>query len=122
MSFRSKEALPNLDAARLSVKTEPMSTGKLTIDLDAITANWRALAAIAKVETAVVIKANAYGLDAARVGQHLAAAGARQFFVAAAEEGVALRRALGAGPSISVFLGTWQGTHRPLQAQTLRPS
>jgi len=86
-----------------------MSTATLTIDLDAIAANWRALAAIAQVETAAVVKADAYGLDAARVAKHLATQGARQFFVAVAEEGVALRRALGSGPVISVFSGHMAG-------------
>jgi alanine racemase len=110
-----------LDAARLYVKTSSMSTAKLTIDLNAITANWRALAAIAQVETAVVIKANAYGLDAARVGQHMAKSGARQFFVAAAEEGVILRRALGAGPSISVFSGHMAGDADAIAGAHLTP-
>jgi alanine racemase len=86
-----------------------MSTATLTIDLDAIAANWRALAAIAQVETAAVVKADAYGLDAARVAKHLATQGVRQFFVAVAEEGVALRRALGSGPVISVFSGHMAG-------------
>jgi alanine racemase len=86
-----------------------MSTATLTIDLDAIAANWRALTAIAQVETAAVVKADAYGLDAARVAKHLATQGARQFFVAVAEEGVALRRALGSGPVISVFSGHMAG-------------
>jgi len=98
-----------------------MSTAKLTIDLNAITANWRALAAIAQVETAVVIKANAYGLDATRVGPHMAKSGARQFFVAAAEEGAILRRALGAGPSISVFSGHMAGDAEMISGAQLTP-
>ncbi|MEP1766470.1 MAG: alanine racemase [Sulfitobacter sp.] len=98
-----------------------MSTAKLSIDLNAISANWRALAAIAQVETAAVIKANAYGLDAARVGQHLAKSGARQFFVAAAEEGIILRRALGAGPSISVFSGHMAGDAEAIAGAQLTP-
>ncbi|WP_299023707.1 alanine racemase [uncultured Sulfitobacter sp.] len=98
-----------------------MSTAKLTIDLSAIAANWRALADIAQVETAAVVKADAYGLDAARVGQHLAQAGARHFFVAVAEEGVALRRALGAGPSISVFSGHMAGDAGAIAGANLVP-
>ncbi|MCL4166118.1 UNVERIFIED_CONTAM: hypothetical protein GTU68_041995 [Idotea baltica] len=98
-----------------------MSTAKLTIDLNAISANWRALAAIAQVETAAVIKANAYGLDADRVGRHLAKEGARHFFVAAAEEGVTLRRALGSGPSISVFSGHMAGDADAIAGANLTP-
>lgn len=98
-----------------------MSTATLTIDLDAIAANWRALAAIAQVETAAVVKADAYGLDAARVAKHLAAQGARQFFVAVAEEGVALRRALGSSPVISVFSGHMAGDADLIAGANLTP-
>jgi len=98
-----------------------MSTATLTIDLTAIAANWRALAAIAQVETAAVVKADAYGLDAARVATHLAQAGARQFFVAQASEGVALRRALGAGPVISVFSGHMAGDAQAIGGANLTP-
>lgn len=68
----------------------------LTIDLDAIAANYRALAAIASgaERCAAVVKADAYGLSADRVAPALAAAGCRLFFVATLDEGVALRRAL----------------------------
>lgn len=88
-----------------------MSTGRLTIDLDAIAANWRALDGMSgeTVQTAAVVKADAYGLGVAKVGRALAAAGARRFFVAAAEEGAALREALGPGPEISVFGGHMSG-------------
>ncbi len=60
-----------------------MSTAHLTIDLDAIAANWRALdrASASGVQTAAVLKADAYGLGARRVAQALARAGARRVFV-----------------------------------------
>ena len=82
--------------------------GVLTIDLDAIVANWRALDARSApgVETAAVVKADAYGLGVARVGPALARAGVRTFFVALPGEGAVLREALGAGPVIYV-LGGW---------------
>ncbi|MCB1339242.1 MAG: alanine racemase [Maritimibacter sp.] len=88
-----------------------MGTGKLTIDLDAIAANWRALDAMSAptVQTAAVVKADAYGLGVAKVSRALAAAGARRFFVAVAEEGWAVREALGPGPEISVFGGHMAG-------------
>ncbi|MFK7868270.1 MAG: alanine racemase [Roseobacter sp.] len=86
-----------------------MSVARLTIDLEAIAANWRALDAQTSVETAAVVKANAYGLGLAQVAQRLAEAGARQFFVAVAEEGAALRDILGHGPAISVFSGHMAG-------------
>lgn len=88
-----------------------MSTGKLTIDLDAVAANWRALDAksASDVQTAAVVKADAYGLGVGKTARALAAAGARRFFVAAAEEGATLREALGPGPEISVFSGHMSG-------------
>ncbi len=86
-----------------------MTTATLTIDLSAVAANWRALNAQTEVETAAVVKADAYGLGIGRVAPVLAAEGAREFFVAVAEEGVALRRVLGPGPRISVFSGHMAG-------------
>jgi alanine racemase len=98
-----------------------MSTAKLTIDLDALATNWRSLDAKTNCETAAVVKANGYGLDAGRAGQALAKAGARNFFVAAAEEGVALRRAIGPGLGISVFSGHMEGDAHILKEFALTP-
>lgn len=86
-----------------------MSTAHLTIDLGAVVANWRALDARTACETGAVVKANGYGLGVGRVARVLARAGARRFFVAVAEEGVALRQALGPGPVIHVFSGHMEG-------------
>ncbi|CUH86317.1 Alanine racemase, biosynthetic [Phaeobacter sp. CECT 5382] len=98
-----------------------MSTARLTINLDALVTNWRNLNAMTNCETAAVVKANGYGLDAGRVAKALATAGARNFFVAAAEEGVALRRALGPGPGISVFSGHMEGDTKLLKEFQLTP-
>ena len=98
-----------------------MSTAKLSIDLDALATNWRNLDALSAGETAAVVKANGYGLDTGRVGQALATAGARNFFVAAAEEGVALRRALGPNLGISVFSGHMDGDTHLLKEFNLTP-
>jgi alanine racemase len=86
-----------------------MSTAILTIDLDAVAANWLALDAMTTCETAAVVKADAYGLGAGRVAQALAAAGCRRFFVAVAEEGAAVREAVGPEAEISIFSGHMQG-------------
>ncbi len=98
-----------------------MAQSVLTIDLGAICANWRALAAMNDGETAAVVKANAYGLGADRVGKALAETGARTFFVAIAEEGVSLRKALGAGPTICVFGGHMDGDAALLRDANLVP-
>jgi alanine racemase len=73
------------------------------------------------VETAAVVKADAYGLGAARVAPALAAVGARSFFVALAEEGAALRPILGSGPSIYVFSGLLAGDRDLVAAHDLVP-
>jgi alanine racemase len=76
--------------------TSASACGILTIDLAAIVANWRMLAArAAPAECAAVVKADAYGLGAAKVAPALARAGCRSFFVATLEEGLALRPLLG---------------------------
>jgi alanine racemase len=84
-----------------------MTQATLTIDTDAIVANWRALDAKSAdhVETGAVVKADAYGLGAAQVALALSKKGVRSFFVALAEEGIAVRKAVGNGPEIFVFSG-----------------
>lgn len=78
----------------------------LTVDLPAIVANWKDLAARgAPGAVAGVVKADAYGLGAAEVGRALRAAGCRHFFVAHLHEGVALRAAIGPGAMIAVLGG-----------------
>jgi alanine racemase len=100
-----------------------MSTGRLIIDLAAIAENWRALDALSAstVETAATIKADAYGLGVAPVAKALAGAGARSFFVAVAEEGAALRAALGPGPRIFVYGGHMAGDAEALAEADLVP-
>ncbi len=68
----------------------------LTIDLDAIAGNWRLLQDKLRkgAACAAVVKADAYGLGAARVAPALARAGCRVFFVATLDEGIALRAAV----------------------------
>mgnify|MGYP001451353156 CR=1 FL=1 len=70
----------------------PDATGVITIDLDALQDNWRALRdRVAPAECAAVVKADAYGLGAAEVIPALALAGCRTFFVATPEEARAAR-------------------------------
>jgi alanine racemase len=98
-----------------------MATGRLSIDLSAIVANWQALGALARVEAAPVVKADAYGLGIAPVARALAEAGARTFFVAYAEEGHALRRAIGPGPQVMVLSGHMEGDARAIAEAGLVP-
>ncbi|MGB1425646.1 MAG: alanine racemase [Paracoccaceae bacterium] len=98
-----------------------MSTATLTIDLMSIRANWRALSALSAGVTGAVVKANGYGLDAARVSRALAQEGARHFFVAVAEEGAVVRRALGPGPKIYVFSGHMENDTSLIREHQLTP-
>jgi alanine racemase len=98
-----------------------MGTGTLRIDLSAIADNWRALQSLAQTETGAVVKADAYGLGAGPVSRRLAEAGCRRFFVAYAEEGLPVRRALGPGPEIMVLSGHMEGDARALAEVSLTP-
>jgi len=100
-----------------------MASATLSIDLDAIAANWRALDRLTgpEVQTGAVVKADAYGLGVARVVRSLAGAGARRFFVAFAEEGAAVRQALGPGPQIAVLTGHMPGDAGMIRDHDLTP-
>lgn len=87
----------------------PEATGLITVDLDALAANWRALAGlVAPASCAAVVKADAYGLGAAHVIPALARAGCRTFFVATPEEARAAQ-ALAPGSRILVLDGLFPG-------------
>src|ERR1700753_2135210 len=82
----SPEASPGVPTA---------ATGNLTIDLDAIVANWRRLKKTAvPAECAGVVKADAYGCGAGPVARALAGAGCKTFFVATLDEARVVREAL----------------------------
>ncbi|MGO3932567.1 alanine racemase [Rhodopseudomonas pseudopalustris] len=76
--------------------------GTLTIDLDALVANWRKLEKTAvPAECAGVVKANAYGCGAGPVSKALAAAGCKTFFVATLEEA---REVRAAAPDAAIYV------------------
>lgn len=87
----------------------------LQIDLGAIVQNWRLMDQLSPptVTTAAMVKGNAYGLGADRVGPALAAAGCTQFFVASLGEAMSLRQAFDdtghAAPNIMVLHGVHRG-------------
>ncbi|MDE8348632.1 MAG: alanine racemase [Acidocella sp.] len=68
---------------------------RLTINLDAIAANWRLLDARHPGQTAGVVKANAYGLGATYVAPKLFAAGCKHFFTAHLAEALTIRPLVG---------------------------
>ncbi len=82
----------------------------LVIDIPALVANWKALGARAgSARPGAVVKADAYGLGAVRVAPALYQAGARDFFVALASEGRAIRPHLADDARIFVLSGHMEG-------------
>jgi alanine racemase len=93
----------------------------LTIDLNALAANFHTLEAVGGAPVHPVVKADSYGLGAAACAGRLMAEGARTFFVARTSEGERLRAALGAAPAIYVLDGCLTGRAARLRAAGLRP-
>ncbi|WP_323990150.1 alanine racemase [Nguyenibacter sp. L1] len=97
--------------------------GILTIDLDALAANYRSLRdrLAPGIVCAAAVKADAYGLGARKVVPVLHAAGCRTFFVAHLAEGVEIRPLLDADSTIVVLNGAMPGTEADLHAHGLVP-
>lgn len=93
----------------------------LTVDLNALAANFHALEAAGGVPVHPVVKADSYGLGAAACAARLMAEGARTFFVARTSEGERLRQALGEAPAIYVLDGCLTGRAERLRAAGLKP-
>ena len=94
----------------------------LTIDLDAIVANWRRCSAQLHggAQAAAVVKADAYGLGAERVAPALLAAGCKRFVVATLDEALVLRPLL-PGADIIVLSGPYPGTVSEFAINKLLP-
>ena len=94
---------------------------RLTVDLGALVENWRDMAhRSGRARTAAVVKADAYGLGIEDVGETLYSAGARDFFVATADEGATLRLY---APEARIFVlcGIWPGMERTFFDNDLVP-
>jgi len=105
----------------VSTHTIPAGPGVLTVDLDALARNYRALrTTAAPAECAAVIKANAYGLGVEPVARRLFAEGCRRFFVASTGEGMELRGILPESV-IYVFEGVPAEREEALLAANLTP-
>ena len=97
------------------------STGVLTVDLDAIVANWRKLEKTAvPAECAGVVKANAYGCGIEPVARALAAAGCKTFFVATLDEAAAVRATV-ASATIYTLDGFFQNSGEGYARINCRP-
>ena len=94
----------------------------LTIDLAAIAANYRHLRQMAgSAVCGAAVKADGYGLGAARVSPVLYRSGCRDFFVATLDEGLHLRSALADDARIFVLNGLAPGAVGPMLQARLTP-
>jgi len=93
---------------------------RATVDLDRLSGNYRAVQAAVSVPLMPVVKADAYGHGAARVGRHLEGLGAARLAVAFVEEGIALRAA-GVRVPVVVLAGFGQGQGKLLLEHALVP-
>lgn len=94
----------------------------LTIDLDAVRANYRLLRQRAGgAAVAGVLKADAYGLGMARVAPALVREGCRVFFVAHLDEGLRLRPLVPRASRIYVLHGAMPGAAADCLAHDLVP-
>ena len=102
-------------------EADPAALAWLEIDLSAIAANWRALAALHPAgPVAGVVKADAYGLGAVHVAPALHAAGCRHFFTAHLAEAVAICPSL-PGAMIAVLNGMPPGSEAAFVAHGILP-
>lgn len=94
----------------------------LTVDLDAIRANYRLLQARAGgAVCAGVMKADAYGLGMAQVAPALVREGCHVFFVAHLDEGIRLRTLVPKASTIYVLHGAMPGAAQDCLAHDLVP-
>lgn len=95
----------------------------LTVDLDAVVANWRTLKAQAAAATdcAAVLKADGYGLGAPAVARALVRAGCRVFFVAHLDEALALKPHLPPAARLFVLHGCPPGAEADAAAADVVP-
>jgi alanine racemase len=106
---------------RESLPLAGRSPARLTVRLGAIESNYREVCRrAAPARVAPVVKADAYSLGMVPVAHALHAAGAEAFFVARADEGIALRMEL---PQVRIFVldGVAPGTGPALYTHRLTP-
>ncbi len=113
--------LPRGPAPGAAAENEAEASAILTIDLDALSENYRRLAEHAgPAECGAVVKADAYGLGMAEIAPALWRVDCRTFFVATLGEGHALREML-PDATIYVFNGLFEGTAPLFHRHDLRP-
>ncbi len=112
-------------APPLTSRPEDRSGAELAVDLAALAENWRILKKKSgpACDMGAVVKADAYGLGLEPVVRTLKAAGCRTFYAAHLDEGLELRRILGAAADLRLVVmhGPNPGTERDFAAHRLIP-
>ena len=89
-------------AVHVDSHTLQSTPGVLTIDLDALAANWKSLESRAvPAECSAVVKADAYGCGLVPVTRKLASVGCKTFFVATLDEAKLAREA---APKATIYV------------------
>jgi len=96
--------------------------GRLTVDLGALKRNWQALDKVSRgALTGAVVKADAYGTGITQSSTALYEAGARFFFAATPDEGIAVRAALPEDSHIFILNGLLPGAAPLYVGERLMP-
>jgi len=96
--------------------------GRLTVDLGALKRNWQALDKVSRgALTGAVVKADAYGTGITQSSKALYEAGARFFFAATPDEGIAVRAALPEDSHIFILNGLLPGAAPLYVGERLMP-
>ncbi len=106
---------------RLSLGSPTLAGARLTIDLDALAQNWKALDTMSgDAQCGAAVKGDGYGIGLEAAVGTLKDAGCRDFFVALPEEGL---RARAVDPAIRIFVlnGLMTGTAETLITNRLIP-
>jgi alanine racemase len=99
-----------------------ISTGILTINLDAVASNWRFLSKVAaSSEVAAVIKANAYSVGAKAIAKELFQTGCRSFFVTTLDEAFDVKSVLPELVDIYVLGGVRDGDEKIFERENFIP-
>lgn len=106
-------------------KVSTISSGRLTIDLEAYAGNWRLLRDLvnkdgAPCECAAMVKADAYGISIEKAVGALVNAGCETFFVASASEGMAVR-AVTSKSTVYILNGLLPNSSSFFISNSLRP-
>lgn len=100
-----------------------MFSSRLTVDLDALRANYRTIAShVAPAACGATIKADAYGLGARDVAPALYEEGCRTFFVAQLREALAIGDTLGRDAEIVILNGLDPGAEAVCAAHGFLPA